>query len=117
MTKMQKRKDATHWTLRQKTEEAAASGSSLVYNSGQSFGPGGRKLRTVDSGSAGLFGDDDDEDGDVKRKIKRENGAEGDLDELDFEEGFADDEEKAEPDNDDEEEKELEVRRKLHSLI
>ena len=58
----------------------------------------------------------DDEDGDVKRKIKRENGAEGDLDELDFEEGFADDEEKAEPDNDDEEEKELEVRRKSHSL-
>ena len=43
--------------------------------------------------------------------MKRELGAEGDFDEIDFEEAFADDEEKMEPDDhDDEEAKELEVR-------
>ena len=64
----------------------------------------------MDSGNAGLFGDDDDE-GDSKRRVKRELGAEGDLDELDFEETFADDEDKMEHDDkEDEEAKELEVR-------
>ncbi|OSD04277.1 hypothetical protein PYCCODRAFT_1451181 [Trametes coccinea BRFM310] len=114
MTKMQKHKDATHWTLRQKTEQAA-SGSSLVYNASQSLGPGGRKLKTVDSGPAELFGgeDDDEEGGDRKRKVKRELGAEGFLDELDFEETFADDEEKMDVDDkEDEEAKELEERLK-----
>ncbi|KAI0776093.1 hypothetical protein BD413DRAFT_526427 [Trametes elegans] len=113
MNKMQKHKDTTHWTLRQKTEQAA-SGSSLVYNASQSLGPGGRKLKAVDSGTAELFGDDDDDDGsDRKRKFKRELGAEGFLDELDFEESFADDEEKMEVDDkEDEEAKELEERLK-----
>ena len=115
MTKLQKRKDATHWTLRQKTEQAAASGSSLVHNAGQSLGPGGRKLRAVDSGPSDLFGDDDE--GDSKRRVKRELGAEGDLDELDFEETFADDEEKMEADDkEDEETKELEVRHTAYPL-
>lgn len=110
MSKVQKRKDKTLWTLRQKTEQAAASGSSLVHSASQSRGPGGRKLRTVDSGTADLFGDDEEEGVDRKRKIKRELGAEGDLDELDFEEGFADDEEKMEADDkEDDEAKELEV--------
>ncbi|KAI0375667.1 hypothetical protein BV20DRAFT_1040279 [Pilatotrama ljubarskyi] len=114
MTKMQKHKDATHWTLRQKTEQAASS-SSLVYNASQSLGPGGRKLKTVDSGPAELFGgEDDDDDGvDRKRKVKRELGAEGFLDELDYEETFADDEEKMDVDEkEDEEAKELEERLK-----
>lgn len=66
-------------------------------------------MRAVDSG-ADLFGDEDEEGGDSKRRVKRELGAEGDLDELDYEEDFADDEEKPEPDADDEEAKELEVR-------
>ncbi|KAI1782210.1 hypothetical protein LXA43DRAFT_1148902 [Ganoderma leucocontextum] len=70
MTKLQKRKDATHWTLRQKTEQAAASSSSLVHSAGQSRGHGGRKLRTVDSGTYGLFGDDDEEGVDSKRRVK-----------------------------------------------
>ena len=110
MTKLQKRKDATQWTLRQKTEQAAASGSSLVHNASQSLGPGGRKLRTVDSGPGGLFGDDDEDGVDSKRRVKRELGAEGFLDELDFEETFADDEDKMEHDDkEDEEAKELEV--------
>ncbi|KAI0660957.1 hypothetical protein C8Q70DRAFT_754997 [Cubamyces menziesii] len=113
MTKMQKSKDATQWTLRQKTEQAA-SGSSLVYNASQSLGPGGRKLKAVDSGPSELFGDDDDEDGDGrKRKVKRELGAEGFLDELDFEETFADDEDRMDADDkEDEEAKELEERLK-----
>ncbi|KAI0677524.1 hypothetical protein C8Q78DRAFT_1003079 [Trametes maxima] len=111
MTKMQKHKDAAHWTLRQKTEQATS--GSLVHSAGQSYGPGGRKLRTVDSGPSDLFGGDDDDEGDSKRKVKRERGAEGDLDELDFEEGFQDDEEKMEVDDkEDDEAKELEERLK-----
>ena len=57
-----------------------------------------------------MFGDDDEDGVDSGRKRKREYGAEGDLDELDFEEDFQDDDEKAEADADDEEAKELEVR-------
>ena len=85
--------------------------ASLVYESGQSAGPGGRKLRAVNKGS--LFGDDDDDE-DTKhasRRRERELGGEGDADELDFEEDFADDDEKYPEDNqDDEDAKELEVR-------
>ena len=82
-------------------------GSSLVHSSGQSLGPGGRKLKAVDSG-ANLF-DDEDEDGNGKRRRERGLGEEGDLDEQLYEEDFADDEEKAEVDDNDEEAKELEV--------
>lgn len=85
-------------------------GPSLVHSTSQSLGPGGRRLRTVDTG--GLFGDDDDDEdgGSGRRRRGRELGAEGDLDELDFEEDFADDEEKVEADGDDEEAKDVEVR-------
>lgn len=79
----------------------------LVHSAGQSLGPGGRKLKTVDSGM-NLFGDDDD-DGDSKRRREKEFGEEGDLDEQVYEEDFADDEEKMDVDGDDEEAKELEV--------
>lgn len=67
---------------------------------------------------AGLFGDEDEDDGaDRKRKMQRELGAEGDVDELDYEETFQDDEEKMEPDErEDEEAKELEVSRALRLL-
>ena len=79
----------------------------MVHSSGQSLGPGGRKLKAVDSG-ASLF-DDEDEDGNGKRRRERGLGEEGDLDEQLYEEDFADDEEKAEVDDNDEEAKELEV--------
>ena len=85
--------------------------ASLVYESGQSAGPGGRQLRAVNKGS--LFGDDDDDDDELKfatRRRERELGGEGDADELDFEEDFADDDEKYPEDNQDDEAKELEVR-------
>ncbi|OCH94079.1 hypothetical protein OBBRIDRAFT_789608 [Obba rivulosa] len=125
MSKIQKNKDPERWLLRRRngqgpseatlaTIKAERSGSLGPSTGSQSLGPGGRRLKTVDSGMSGLFGDDDDEEGiDHKRRTKRELGAEGDLDELDFEEDFADDEEKMEPDEqDDEEAKELEERLK-----
>lgn len=79
----------------------------LVHSSGQSLGPGGRKLKAVDSGMSSLF--DDDDDGDSKKRREKEMGEEGDLDEQEYEEDFADDEEHMEVDRDDEEAKELEV--------
>jgi transcription initiation factor TFIIF subunit alpha len=85
--------------------------ASLVYEFGQSAGPGGRQLRTVNKGS--LFGDDDDDEESkfANRRREKELGGEGDADEVDFEEDFADDDEKYPEDNqDDEEAKELEVR-------
>ncbi|KZV97231.1 hypothetical protein EXIGLDRAFT_670275 [Exidia glandulosa HHB12029] len=75
---------------------------------------GGRRLKMVDKGAQSLFGDDDEEE--VKDKLKkrrdRELGEEGDLDEIEFEDDFADDDEKMNVDgeDDDEEAKELEER-------
>ncbi|KAI0347540.1 Rap30/74 interaction domain-containing protein [Trametopsis cervina] len=127
MSRIQKNKDPERWFLRKKqgaSEETKAmfkgerggsvvpSGASLVYSAGESLGPGGRKLRTVDSGMGGLFGDEDEDGVPSRRQKEREYGAEGDLDELDFEEDFADDEEKPEAEADDEEAKELEERLK-----
>lgn len=82
---------------------------SLVRSAGQSLGPGGKKLKAVDSGMNGLFGDDDEEELDFKRKREREYGADMDGDEIDFEEDFADDEEKNPEEAEDDEAKELEV--------
>jgi transcription initiation factor TFIIF subunit alpha len=84
---------------------SVAGGSSLVYSSGQSLGPGGRKLKAVDSG-ADLF---DDDDGEGRKRREREMGEEGDMDEQVYEEEFADDEEPMEVDDKDEEAKETEV--------
>lgn len=83
-------------------------GASLVISSGQSLGPGGRKLKTVDSGMDHLFEDGEDGDGSQKRK-RKELGEDGDMDEQVYEEDFADDEEHMEMDEDDEEAKEAEV--------
>ncbi|KAF9485352.1 Rap30/74 interaction domain-containing protein [Pholiota conissans] len=86
--------------------------SSLVYSSGQSLGPGGRKLKAVDSGMDNLFDDDEDGEGGASRRRKRELGEEGDIDEQLYEDDFADDDEKMEIDDNDEEAKELEERLK-----
>lgn len=88
-----------------KGEDSGNSGNSLVHSSSQSLGPGGRKLRTVDR-MDGLF---EDEEGNMSRRQEKEFGEEGDMDEMVFEEEFADDDEKMEVDGDDEEAKELEV--------
>ncbi|KAG6814181.1 hypothetical protein H0H92_000858 [Tricholoma furcatifolium] len=90
--------------------EGRTIGGGLVHSSGQSLGPGGRKLKTVDSGMNGLF--DDDDDPDVKKRREKEFGGEGDMDEQVYEEDFADDEEQMAADADDEEAKELEERLK-----
>ncbi|KAG6817409.1 hypothetical protein H0H87_009054 [Tephrocybe sp. NHM501043] len=90
--------------------EGRSNTGGLVHSSGQSLGPGGRKLKTVDSGMNGLF--DDDDDADAKRRREKEMGGEGDMDEQVYEEDFADDEEHIEADADDEEAKELEERLK-----
>lgn len=124
MTQIQKNKDPERWLLRKRNGQGPSDATaamfkseregsalppsgSLEHHSSQSLGPGGRRLRTVDTG--GLFGDDDEDEDGGRRKVKRELGAEGDLDELDFEEDFADDEEKVEGEADDEEAKEAEV--------
>ncbi|KAF9568899.1 hypothetical protein CPC08DRAFT_702015 [Agrocybe pediades] len=91
-----------------KSEAAESSGSQV----GQSLGPGGRKLKTVDSGMDHLFDDGEDDGEGMAKRRKRELGEEGDLDEQVYEEDFADDDEKMEVDDDDEEAKELEERLK-----
>ena len=121
MKQISKNKDPERWLLRRRNgqvseataaifkserEGSAAPSGSLVHSVGSNTG--GRKLRAVDSGGD-LFGDDEEDGGDRKRK-QREYGQEGDLDELDFEEDVQDDDEKIEPDGEDEEAKELEVR-------
>ncbi|KAF9259517.1 Rap30/74 interaction domain-containing protein [Marasmius fiardii PR-910] len=103
---------ATAATFKAESEGRVSLGGtgSLVQHAGTSLGPGGRRLRAVDSGG-GLFGDDD-EDGDVKRRKEKDYGGEGDLDENVYEEEFADDEEKMDVDDNDQEAKELEERLK-----
>ncbi|KAK1236574.1 transcription factor IIF subunit tfg1 [Marasmius sp. AFHP31] len=102
---------ATAATFKAEAEGRVSLGSgSLVQHAGSSLGPGGRRLKAVDSGGD-LFGDDD-EDGDFKRRRQKEFGGEGDLDENVYEEEFADDEEKMEVDDNDQEAKELEERLK-----
>jgi transcription initiation factor TFIIF subunit alpha len=122
MAKWQRNKDPERWLLYNRNGKAPSSataavlkaevegrisiqGSSHVHTASRSLGPGGRRLRTVDKGTAALFGDEEDDD--IKPKPKR-NEAEGDVDELVFEEDFDDDDEKVEEDN--EETKETEVR-------
>lgn len=111
--------EATAAIFKAEAEGRALSGSnSLVHSSGQSLGPGGRRLKTVDSGMSNLFGDDDEDGGDAKRRRTKEYGEEGDLDEQVYEEDFADDEEKVDlDDKDDEDAKELEVSRYLSFIF
>ena len=124
MAQIQKQKDPEFWLMHKRNGQASSaslatirgqtvsSGSSLVHNVGHSLGPGGRRLRTVDAGDRGLFEEDDEEgvDGELKRRRDRERGQEGDLDEMEYEEDFADDDDKMEPEGiNDEETKEIEV--------
>jgi transcription initiation factor TFIIF subunit alpha len=126
MAQFAKQKNPEQWLAHRTKAGADSSGSgikseeianphipataSLVHSSSQGLGPGGRKLKSVDIGMNGLFGDNDDDDEvDFKRKREREFGADGDGDEIDFEEDFADDEEKNPDEAEDDEAKELEV--------
>lgn len=127
MALMQKNKDPERWLIHKRNGQgpsaatsaifrAEAEGrtlvghNSLVHTSGQSLGPGGRRLKTVDSGMRGLFEEDDEEGVDMKRRREKEYGGEGDLDEVEWEEDFADDDEAVDlDDTKDEEAKEIEV--------
>jgi transcription initiation factor TFIIF subunit alpha len=126
MAQLQKQKDPELWLMHKRNGQASSasiatlrgqsvsSGTSLVHNNaGPSLGPGGRRLKTVDAGSRGLFEEDDEEgvDGEIRRKREREMGQEGDIDEMEYEDDFADDDEKMEPEGalEDEEAKEIEV--------
>ncbi|KAJ7129670.1 hypothetical protein C8R44DRAFT_777377 [Mycena epipterygia] len=105
--------DETAAMFKAESEGRALAGSStLVHSAGQSLAPGGRKLKAVDSGMSNLFGDGDDEDGGAKRRREKEYGGEGDLDEITYEEDFADDEEKVDLEAEDEETKDIEERLK-----
>ncbi|KAJ7068276.1 transcription initiation factor [Mycena amicta] len=91
---------------------ALAGSSNLVHNAGHSLGPEGRRLKTVDSGMNDLFGDDDEDGGGAKRRREKEYGGDGDLDEVVYEEDFADDDEKIGLEAEDEETKDIEERLK-----
>jgi transcription initiation factor TFIIF subunit alpha len=122
MARMQKNKDPERWLLHNRNGKAPSSATAAVFKAeaeGRIAGlpsssqpqvslVGGRKLKTVEKGTDGLFGDDD-EDGGTKRR-KRQNEAEGDVDEMTYDLEFTDDEEHAHEDGEDEEAKELEVR-------
>ena len=70
----------------------------------------GNGLQAVDNGPTDLFGDDDDEEEKMnKRRRQKEMGGDGDMDEMEYEADFADDEERVEADGDDEETKEMEA--------
>jgi len=123
MEQQKKNRDPEFWLMRRRNGQAPSAATSaifkaeaegrvligsgsLVQHSGQSLGPGGRRLKAVDKSTDDMFGDDEDGG---RRRRKREDDGEGDMDEMLFEEEFADDDEMEPVDNDDEEAKEIEV--------
>ena len=93
MAKMQKNKDGERWLLRKRNNNAnpapmpgGMGGPSLVYDlGGTSLAPGGRRLRTVDTGMRGLFEEDDEEGVQERRRRERERDFEGDMDDSEIE--------------------------------
>ncbi|GJJ12510.1 hypothetical protein Clacol_006753 [Clathrus columnatus] len=133
--KLQKSKDPTQlWKRRKgalseatmktlKSEPHSHSQFSVKYEDGDDFDDSSRRLRTVDAGGDDLFGggagdgdgrdnDEYDEEKMMRKRRNRELGQDGDLDEMEYEEEFADDDEKIEMDGDDEEMREMEERLK-----
>ncbi|KAI6047182.1 hypothetical protein EDC04DRAFT_2556516 [Pisolithus marmoratus] len=123
MARLQKNKDPERWLLHRRLgqrpsaatsamfkadPDAVVGGAPLVYNATQSRGPGGRSLMSVNRGSRGL---EEDEEG-SGRRVKKEDDAEGHLDEQLFDDDVADDDEHEAQDMDEEEAKELEERLK-----
>jgi transcription initiation factor TFIIF subunit alpha len=123
MEQLKKNRDPEFWLMRRRNGQAPSAATSaifkadaegrvltggsgsLVQSAGQSLGPGGRRLKAVDKDTNDSV---DDEDGGQKRRKKEDDG-EGDMDEMLFDEEFADDDEGEAIDNEDEEAKELEV--------
>jgi transcription initiation factor TFIIF subunit alpha len=133
MELQKKNRDPEFWLMRRRNGQAPSAATSaifkaeaegriltggsgsLVRNAGQSLGPGGRRLKAVDKNTNDLFGDDD-EDGEPRRR-KKEDTMEGDMDEMLFDEEFADDDEGEGIDNEDEEAKELEVTHRFNNVV
>jgi transcription initiation factor TFIIF subunit alpha len=127
MEQQKKNRDPEFWLMRRRNGQAPSAATSaifkadaegrvltggsgsLVQSAGQSLGPGGRRLKAVDKDTNELFGEN--EDGEPRRRKKEDDG-EGDMDEMLFDEEFADDDEGEAVDNEDEEAKELEERLK-----
>jgi hypothetical protein len=118
MTKIQKNKEPVQWLSGRKNASTSDSTKALFKTEGGgasnqpsgSQGPGGRRLRTVDSGTNELFGDDDDDGDGGRRRREREMGRDGDMEEVDFKDVFEDDEQTMDvDDNEDEDAKDLEV--------
>jgi transcription initiation factor TFIIF subunit alpha len=124
MTKIAKNKEPARWLLKkrgvQATDAAVAKlkseldverNATASSTAGGSLGPGGRRLRTVNTGADDeLFGGGDDDDDPGARRRARELGRHGDLEEVDFEDVFEDDEQTMEVDEkEDEETKEIDV--------
>ncbi|KIY71453.1 Rap30/74 interaction domain-containing protein [Cylindrobasidium torrendii FP15055 ss-10] len=95
---------ATQAMLKGEADDFDFGGNSMVV---RTAGPSqaARPLRKVDKG---LFGDEDD-DG---RPLKREDGQEGDYDEIVYDEDFADDDDQMHEDGNEEEKKDLDDRLK-----
>ncbi|KAF8592138.1 Rap30/74 interaction domain-containing protein [Ramaria rubella] len=117
--KTQKNKDPERWLMRKKAAGGKGPSDATLATlkaeaEGRSGSTGPSGLRAVDSGDADLFGGDDDDEEEKMNKKRRDKelGGEGDIDEVEFEADFADDEEKIEMDGDDEEAKESEERMK-----
>ncbi|KAI0045307.1 hypothetical protein FA95DRAFT_1561259 [Auriscalpium vulgare] len=115
MALREKNKDPARWLLRNRNGQAPSASTSAILKaettedgSGQSYGPGGRRLRAV-ARSSSIFGDDDEDGG---RRSRRDLGADADFDEVPYEEDFADDEEQADllPEADEELQKDMEER-------
>ena len=125
MEQHKKNRDPEFWLMRRRNGQAPSAATSAIFkaeaegrvltggssslvhgSSGPSLGPGGRRLKAVDKDTNDLFGDD--EDGGPRRRKKEDEG-EGDMDEMLYEEEFADDDEMQPVDEDDEDAKDLEV--------
>lgn len=116
MASRNKNKDPAFWLKQKRGGQAPSAATTAMFKAEASgsndptlnFTPNGRRLRTVRREDE-LFGDDDDE-GSARRR--QGDGAEADFEEIPYHEEFADDEEKAGPeDEEDEVEKEMEVSR------
>ncbi|THH14680.1 hypothetical protein EW146_g5686 [Bondarzewia mesenterica] len=109
MAMRQRNKDPERWLLHKRNGQGPSAATSALFKAeadstglsgdssvGQSLGPGGRRLRTVVTGSESLFGDEDEDAGSQRRR-QRDLGADADYDEVPYQEDFADDEEKVNP--------------------
>ena len=111
MAERSKKNNMERFMMRVRNNMENATGPNLMHDYGNSpsLGPGGRKLVTVVR-AARFDDDEDDEDEGGSNKRRRREEEDGDLDEMEYEEEFQDDDEYVIEDGEkDEEAKEIEV--------